>query len=169
MSENTARRSIRSWFYSDSCRLKDLVYLPENRRNTHTHTTPAFHLSAPAGRYTWFTGISQKKWNVTVVTIWRWPGMVGIVMVTAEQTSGQCQPRRPSWTSKTQTFFANADFSKLHTTAPALKVTISHARRLFSGSCIVHCFTSSCGQIRQAFISSISRCASVGFNKEKSS
>lgn len=49
-----------------------LVYLLKNRHNTNTHAhihtracthspTPTIHLPSPAGRYTWFTGTSQKK------------------------------------------------------------------------------------------------------------
>lgn len=63
------------------------VRLPE------AHT--AVHLSPPAGRYTWLTGIGRggggrrKERSVAAATVRRWPGTPGIATATAEQTSGQ--------------------------------------------------------------------------------
>lgn len=85
--------------YSVSCRLS-VFGLSALEQTQHSYRPPVvtswqIHL---AHRH------KPEKWNVTIATIWCWLGTVGIVMVTAEQASGQCQPYRPRWTRNTHTY-----------------------------------------------------------------
>lgn len=56
-------------------------------RQTDTHYPPVITSRL---KHLTHTHTGQKRVNVTIVTIWRWPTMVGIVMVTVDW-SEQCR------------------------------------------------------------------------------